>query len=435
MTRILVVDDLSESLHLLQALFGAQGFLVDEAHSGAEALDRARAARPDLVVSDLLMPVMDGITLCRAIRADPDLCAVPILIYTATCTDPREEELARDAGASAFLIKPAEPERMLEVVRAELERACDANRSRSELPATEPEEVFLRLYNSALVRKLEDKLQQLDASNRQLTEGEAFLREVLDSLPAHLMVLDDVGTITAVLRPRKTPAPDDEEADWLSRFSIGDDYLTILRGALSPARGEFPRIARGLADVRTNRTSAYVDHFAVGSGRESRWFAVTASPLRTNAGYLVLTHVEVTTQHDLESLVLEIANQEQRFRRDFGIRGLVRVAGSVQSSLSHRPGSRQQCGETRWGNPDQDPGAIRGYTDDARDRRQRPRHVPRPAAARRRIADHAISRAHDRRRSGDWRVCLRGRRSPLHLPGGVERRIVSRTRRRRPKIR
>ncbi|HVZ76883.1 MAG TPA: response regulator, partial [Gemmatimonadaceae bacterium] len=77
MTRILVVDDKAENTYYLDALLTASGYEVETARHGAEALVKARAVVPDAVVSDLLMPIMDGYTLLRHWKADARLSRVP----------------------------------------------------------------------------------------------------------------------------------------------------------------------------------------------------------------------------------------------------------------------------------------------------------------------------------------------------------------------
>src|SRR5262245_24677462 len=113
MKRVLIVDDGRENLYLLRMLLEAHGYVVDEAHHGAEALERARATPPQLIVSDLLMPVMDGYTLLRHWKADSRLRHAPFIVYTATYTAPEDEELALKLGADAFILKPAEPDDFL----------------------------------------------------------------------------------------------------------------------------------------------------------------------------------------------------------------------------------------------------------------------------------------------------------------------------------
>jgi CheY-like chemotaxis protein len=110
MTRILIVDDKEENLYYLQALLKGHGYEVVDAKHGAEALVKARQQLPDVIISDLLMPVMDGYTLLRHWKVDNTLKRVPFIVYTATYTEPEDERLALSLGADAFILKPAEPE-------------------------------------------------------------------------------------------------------------------------------------------------------------------------------------------------------------------------------------------------------------------------------------------------------------------------------------
>jgi len=166
MTRVLVVDDRAENRYLLRAVLQARGWAVEEAGDGAQALASARSSVPDVVVSDLLMPVMDGYTLLRQWQADERLRGVPFVVYTATYTDPDDEQLARDLGAAAFVLKPQEPEVMLTLLDGVIDRRRLALPARV-TPAPAGED-HMRQYSEVLVRKLEEKTAQLERANRQL---------------------------------------------------------------------------------------------------------------------------------------------------------------------------------------------------------------------------------------------------------------------------
>jgi len=181
MTNALIVDDHTENLYLLRALLEGNGFRVEEARHGAEALAKARQNPPDLAISDLLMPVLDGYAFLRQWRADDRLKRIPFIVYTATYTEPGDERLGLELGADAFIVKPVEPDHLMEQVRTVL-----AKQRRGE-PAAAPvagieEEVLLKDYNEVLVRKLEKKAMEAERNNQELREEIAERRRAEDRL-------------------------------------------------------------------------------------------------------------------------------------------------------------------------------------------------------------------------------------------------------------
>lgn len=176
MTHALIVDDKLENRYLLRMLLQGHGFAVEEAGNGAEALELARQQPFDLAISDLLMPVMDGYTLLREWNADATLAGIPFVVYTATYTEAKDEKLALDLGADAFILKPAEPKPFMLRVHQVLEAA-----SRNHLPPrkqTVADDVALKLYNEVLVRKLEHKSAQLEQRVTELMLSEQHIRRL-----------------------------------------------------------------------------------------------------------------------------------------------------------------------------------------------------------------------------------------------------------------
>lgn len=167
MTCVLVVDDKRENRYLLRAMLSAHGFEIMEAEHGAAALVEARHRPPDVVISDLLMPVMDGYTLLRHWKGDPLLREAPFIVYTATYTDAKDEQLARDLGADAFIVKPADPEAFIQQVSRVLAEAR-TGRHAVRAPAVD-DQAALKLYSEALVRKLEQKNEQLEQNLAEIT--------------------------------------------------------------------------------------------------------------------------------------------------------------------------------------------------------------------------------------------------------------------------
>ncbi len=176
MRRALVVDDHEENRYLLRSLLAANGFEVSEAEDGAVALERARLQPPDIVISDLLMPMMDGYTLLREWKADRQLNEIPFVVYTATYTQSEDERLARDLGADAFLIKPTEPEVFLNRLEAVLDKA-DQHPPQPRQPQTRGEEAERR-YSQALVRKLEERSSELARRVEELQTAKAQIERL-----------------------------------------------------------------------------------------------------------------------------------------------------------------------------------------------------------------------------------------------------------------
>jgi putative two-component system response regulator len=167
MTKLLIVDDNEQNLYMLQVLLKGYGYEVETAGDGAEALEKARHDAPDVVITDILMPVMDGFTLCREWKKADRLKEIPFIFYTATYTDPRDEEFALSLGAERFIVKPVEPGVFVRILR-EVIREAEEGRLVAPRGAIDEEPVFLKEYSERLVRKLEDKMLQLEEANRAL---------------------------------------------------------------------------------------------------------------------------------------------------------------------------------------------------------------------------------------------------------------------------
>ncbi|HEY3490500.1 MAG TPA: response regulator [Candidatus Deferrimicrobiaceae bacterium] len=175
--KILVVDDIPENVYMLESLFRGSGHAILTARNGEEALRRLRDEGADLVVSDILMPVMDGFQLCRAVRADEALRGIPFVFYTATYTDPKDCDFAMSLGADRFLVKPMEPADLLRSI----DEVAAARRAAPEgdIAPSHAEEEFLRRHNETLFRKLNDKISDLEKANAKTRRDEARLECLL----------------------------------------------------------------------------------------------------------------------------------------------------------------------------------------------------------------------------------------------------------------
>ena len=154
-----------------------------------------------MIVTDVLMPVMDGYTLCREWKKDKALKSIPFVFYTATYTDPKDKELAFNLGAERFIIKPTEPDAFVSIVQEVFEE----HQVRKLAAPREPEQdetVVLKQYNARLIKKLEHKLLQLEEevnvriqSQADLVESEAKFRNVVKQAVDGVAITDEKGKL------------------------------------------------------------------------------------------------------------------------------------------------------------------------------------------------------------------------------------------------
>src|SRR5664280_8406 len=111
--NLLIVDDTPTNLKLLRAQLEAEGHAVFEAHDGVDALALLERQRVDAVISDILMPRMDGYRLCHEIRMHARLHDLPIIIYSSTYTSLDDKKLALDVGVNKYLKKPISVETII----------------------------------------------------------------------------------------------------------------------------------------------------------------------------------------------------------------------------------------------------------------------------------------------------------------------------------
>ena len=161
MAKILVVDDVAANRALMTTVIGHSGHEALEATDGAEALALLRAQHPELVISDILMPTMDGYEFVRQLRGDPDLAGTQVIFCSAHYHEQEARDLALACGVSQVLAKPCEPQEILAAIEEALARVPP----RAVLPV---EQGFQTRHLQLLTDKLTGNVAELEATNRRL---------------------------------------------------------------------------------------------------------------------------------------------------------------------------------------------------------------------------------------------------------------------------
>jgi CheY-like chemotaxis protein len=115
--RILIVDDRYENRYFLEKLLTGNGYQTVSSINGKKALDLLKSERFDAIITDILMPEIDGYALCKMVKGDPQLIQIPLIFYTASYTEKRHRDYALSLGADEYVIKPVEPDELLAILK------------------------------------------------------------------------------------------------------------------------------------------------------------------------------------------------------------------------------------------------------------------------------------------------------------------------------
>jgi len=183
--KILVVDDNINDREILFELLNSQGYEVTSASNGVEALEKIRKSKPDLVISDIMMPEMDGFGLCRELKKNVETIKIPIILYSSSFTDPEDEKLVIEEGAAAYIRKPFEIKPFLEKVR-DVITGYQTGKISQPMPGILDEKEYLSLYIRRLMKKLENKVVELENANKKLETALSEL-ETIDRLKDNIL--------------------------------------------------------------------------------------------------------------------------------------------------------------------------------------------------------------------------------------------------------
>ena len=173
---ILVVEDIPNVLELLEVTLRFQGYEVLSAHNGQEALDILKEEAPALIITDILMPKLDGFSFVQKLRRDPKTQNIPVIFLSATYVTPEDRNFAMSLGASRFIEKPIDTEDFLLTI-AEL-----LTQEEITIPRPLPQPQFYSGYRARLETKLQHKNRQISRIERLLPTLEDDQKESFKTL-------------------------------------------------------------------------------------------------------------------------------------------------------------------------------------------------------------------------------------------------------------
>ncbi|HEV7204083.1 MAG TPA: response regulator [Jatrophihabitans sp.] len=314
MAKVLVVDDDAANRDLVATLLGYRKHEVVEASDGAQGLAVARRESPDLVITDLLMPVMDGYELIREMRADAALASTPAIFYTANYLENEVRPFAKTLGVGHIVSKPIDPQHLLRTVDEAL-----LDRVTTHLV---PREAFAREHQRTLSAKLIDKVHQLERAEAALRESESRFRSLAEFSPVGICSMTPEGAITYA-NPRMVEICGGVDGDmdtvrWgtLARPDDRDRVLAAVARAIDTGTPQIERACLELPDTRP------------------RWVQMWLAPVDDQSGQpgIVAAVEDVTAvveaQHRREEL-------EQRLRTSDRLESLGELAAGIAHDFNN----------------------------------------------------------------------------------------------------
>ena len=193
--KILIVDDNKEHLDILETILRGSDYEIASALNGADAMEKLSNDSIDMIISDILMPVMDGFQLCKIVKSNDTFNHIPFIFYTGTFKDKQDEKLGLELGADKYIRKPITADKLLSIIHEMLTSVNNRNRKVIRGPLKEVEETS-KLYNKRLIEKLEHKVLELENEKIKRKETEEKFRAISTTANDAIIMIDNNDCIS-----------------------------------------------------------------------------------------------------------------------------------------------------------------------------------------------------------------------------------------------
>lgn len=317
MATILIAEDHPVSRKMLATLLGYEGHRVLEAGDGASALALTLAEQPDLVISDILMPVMDGYEFVHNLRAAPSVCATPVIFYTATYLQSEARSLAKTCSVHHFLLKPAESKEILKVIETALSESTELSASPLH-PAQPWDDDFDLTHQRILTDKLAQKVGELEAEIEERKRTEETLRRTEEHLQLALKA-GEICTWSTDLQIGFFGSENFEQMLGIAPGSFGGRFEDFLACIHSDDR---EAVIQEYSRAMREKTGIEGEFRVIQPDGSCRWFLARGRCFYNDAGEPVcasgtIADIAIRKEAELLNMAKEAAEQANRAKSQF----------------------------------------------------------------------------------------------------------------------